>query len=220
MAERNRLNPEKKEVMGTQFTFNDFKYKTARSRETPLGIDYPIPKRRILLRAAAYLPALALLPRSALAEDFWNLPRELWLIRKSTGEQVRTVYWADGQLIPDGYIQICHILRDVQVAQTVQMDLVLLDILRGIYGWFDQYGATRPIILNSGYRSVHTNAMTEGAARNSMHTLGKAADLWMQGVPTEYMGRLGASLNGGGVGFYANKGFVHVDSGRLRVWRG
>ena len=26
-------------------------------------------------------------------------------------------------------------------------------------------------------------------------------------------------LQGGGVGFYPSKGFIHVDSGRLRTWR-
>lgn len=178
-----------------------------------------MPGRRALLKAAACLPAVGLLP-PARASNFWDRPRELWLYRKSTGDQVRAVYWADGRLVPDGYVRICRLLRDVHAQQAVQMDLVLLDIMRGIFGWFETYGFVRPIIINSGFRTMHTNAQTEGAARNSMHTYGKATDLWMQGVSTEYMGKLGVYLSGGGVGYYASKNFVHIDSGRLRVWRG
>lgn len=175
--------------------------------------------RRQFLRAASLLPAMSLLPSSVLANDFWSRPRELWLRRRSTGEEVRAVYLSDGQLQTEGYVALCKLLRDAQAGNAVQMDLVLLDILRGIYGWFDTAGMSRPIDINSGYRTVHTNSK-EGGARNSMHMYGKAADLRMQGVPTEYMAKLGMYLAGGGVGYYAQKGFVHVDSGRLRSWAG
>lgn len=175
--------------------------------------------RRQFLRAASLLPGMALLPTSVLANDFWSRPRELWLRRRSTGEEIRAVYLANGQLQTDGYVALCKLLRDAQAGQAVQMDLVLLDILRGVYGWFDAAGMTRPIDINSGYRTVHTNSK-EGGARNSMHTYGKAADLRMEGVPTAYMAKLGMYLAGGGVGYYAQKGFVHVDTGRLRSWTG
>lgn len=188
----------------------------------PTNLEMPLPGRRALLRAAACLPAMGLLIPSANAQttDFWNRPRELWLHRKSTGEQVKEVYWADGKLIPDSYVRICRVLRDVQASNAVQMDIVLLDIMRGIYGWFEAFGVVRPLIINSGYRTSHTNNLTEGAAKNSMHKYGKAADLYMEGISTDYMAKLGLYLAGGGVGFYPNKKFVHVDSGRLRTWRG
>jgi uncharacterized protein YcbK (DUF882 family) len=190
----------------------------------PNNLGLELPGRRQLLRAAALLPAMGLLPTIALADDFWNRPRELWLEvwrhGKPTGEQIRAVYWADGQIVPDGYRKICYLLRDMRSGEAVQMDVVLLDILRGMYGWFETYGIVRPIISNSGYRTPRSNANTEGAARNSMHMYGKASDVWMQGISTEYMARLGVYLSGGGVGFYPSKGFVHVDSGKLRVWRG
>jgi uncharacterized protein YcbK (DUF882 family) len=178
------------------------------------------PRRRRFLRAAAVLPAMALLPASALANDFWNRPREIWLKRPATGEELRAVYWANGQLQTDGYVRACQLLRDVTAGQAVQMDVTLLDVIRGIHGWFESAGLTRPIYINSGYRTTGTNSHIEGAARNSMHTYGKAADLRLDGVPTAYLAKLGVYLAGGGVGFYQSKGFVHVDSGRLRVWAG
>ena len=100
------------------------------------------------------------------------------------------------------------------------MGPVLLDILRGMQGSFEAAGTSRPIILNSGYRSPQTNKKTEGAARNSQHLSGKAADIVIPDVPTDYLAKLALYLQGGGVGFYPSKGFVHVDSGNLRVWKG
>jgi uncharacterized protein YcbK (DUF882 family) len=179
-----------------------------------------IPCRRSFLRAAAVLPSMGLIPTIALANDFWSRPRELWLKRSATGEEVKAVYWANGQLHSKGYVDLCRLLRDVKAGQAVQMDIVLLDILRGINGWFDAAGLSRPIVINSGFRTLHTNSGLEGAARNSMHLYAKAADLRMEGIPTAYLAKLGVYLSGGGVGFYQSKGFVHVDSGRLRTWSG
>ena len=179
------------------------------------------PSRRRFLRTATAAIATASSPAFAqTSPDFWNLPREIWLHRMSTGEQVRAVYWADGQLVADGYTQLCILLRDVQANSPVQMDITLLDILRGTYGWFRAFNINRPLLIHSGYRTLKTNANTEGAVRNSMHLYGKAADLHMQGVPASYVAQLGQYLGGGGVGYYATKNFVHIDSGRLRTWVG
>ena len=100
------------------------------------------------------------------------------------------------------------------------MNLVLLDILCGVQGWFRAYGVDKPLVINSGYRTKHTNDNTEGSAKNSMHLYGAAADIWMPGVPVDSIAKLGLYLKGGGVGFYPSRNFVHVDSGRLRTWRG
>jgi uncharacterized protein YcbK (DUF882 family) len=178
-----------------------------------------LPRRKFICAAGA-LAGAALLPTSVLAQDFWSEPRSLWLIRANTQEEIRQLYWHNGTLNVPGYSTICHLLRDVRGKQTVQMDLVLLDILRGIQGWFEAYGIPRPIIINSAYRTRNTNEATEGAARNSFHVQGRAADIRIPDVPSEYLARLGMYLSGGGVGFYPSKGFIHIDSGRLRFWKG
>ena len=186
----------------------------------------PCIPRRTVLRSAAALAGILALHGSARAQQplaspaFWDLPRTLWLHRAATGEEIRETYFRDGRLQAPGYGQVCMLLRDVRTGQAVQMHAVLLDILRGVQGWLEAYGYLRPIVVNSGYRSAGTNAMTEGAALGSMHLRGRAADIRVPGVPTEYLARLGLYLSGGGVGFYPAKGFVHVDSGRLRAWRG
>ena len=179
-------------------------------------------RRTFLTQAtkAAMCLGAACLPGAGWGQTFWDYPRSLWLKRPATGEEKKIVYWAEGQYLVDGYREACHLLRDVRANQTVAMDPVLLDILRGVQGWFEVHGIQKPVILNSGYRSPKTNQATEGAARSSQHIAGKAADIWIPDVPADYLGQLAQMFQGGGVGFYRSKNFIHIDSGRLRVWKG
>lgn len=187
---------------------------------TPPGVaDILLPGRRRFLQGLAGVAAASVLPAFGQSADFWSLPRELWLYRPATREQVRAVYWADGQLVVDGYVQICKLLRDVRAGAAVQFDLVTLDIARGVYGWLRANGIDKPLIINSGFRTVHTNAH-EGGVRNSFHTKAQALDLRIEGVSSESIGRFGQYLAGGGVGFYPSKGFTHLDRGRVRTWVG
>lgn len=182
------------------------------------------PGRRRFLQQLAGTVAGVAMPAFGQASDFWSLPRELWLRRpagkgQARDEEVRVVYWADGRLVPDGYLQLCQILRDVQANQAVQFDLVTLDIARGVYGWLRANGIDRPLIINSGYRSPHTNA-NEGGVRNSLHTKAQALDLRIEGVRARALADFGRYLAGGGVGYYPGKGFTHLDRGRIRHWTG
>jgi uncharacterized protein YcbK (DUF882 family) len=185
----------------------------------PGGTDILLPGRRRFLQGLAGVAAAAVAPAFGQSADFWSLPRELWLYRPATGEQVRAVYWADGKLVLDGYVQICGLLRDVQAGATVQFDLVTLDIARGVYGWLRANGIDRPLIINSGFRTAGTNAH-EGGVRNSFHTKAQALDLRIDGVSSEAVGRFGRYLSGGGVGFYPGKHFTHLDRGAVRTWVG
>lgn len=186
--------------------------------------DLLLPTRRRFLQQLAGAAACITAPAFAQSSDFWSQPRELWLYRPADkgqprDEQVRVVYWADGKLIPEGYIKLCHILRDVQAGQVVQFDLVTLDIARGVYGWLRANGIDKPLIINSGYRSPKTNAR-EGGKRNSLHMQAAALDLRIEGVSPAALSRFGRYLAGGGVGYYPSKGFTHLDRGRIRSWVG
>lgn len=154
--------------------------------------------------------------------DFWQQPRELWLYRAATGDSRKIVYWKDGELDPLGYQWACYLLRDVHQNKSVLIDTVLLDVLRGVYGYVLQYGYDLPLVVTSGYRTRETNQrlLSEGAAHNSMHLYGRAADIRIPGFSAELIARLGLYFSRGGVGFYAGKDFVHLDTGRRRFWRG
>lgn len=160
--------------------------------------------------------------RGEIDRDFWERPRELWLRRHLTKEEVRVTYWKDGQLLSDGYWQACSMLRDRRANVMTAIDPTLLDVLRGINGYYDAWKWRHPLVITSGYRTVKTNnaLSKEGSAKNSMHLYGKAVDLFIPGIPTEHVAKLGQYLQQGGVGFYPSRGFTHLDTGRLRSWRG
>lgn len=181
--------------------------------------------RRSFLKAGAAVAASAMCgPVLAAQEqaDFWEKPRELWLYRYATKEQIRATYFTDGDLVAEEYNRLCWFLRDNHVNEMVAMDKVLLDVLNGIQGFYRLNGWNYPIVVNSGYRSRKTNdrLKSEGAAKNSMHLYGKAVDIYMPGAPVKDVARLGLHFKQGGVGFYPSKGFVHIDTGNLRTWRG
>ncbi len=158
--------------------------------------------------------------------DFWLRPRELFLTRQGTREQIRVVYWRDGKLIPEGYWQACALMRDVRANKMTSMDPAVLDILRGILGYYAAWRYPHPLTVTSGFRTWETNKALmgkkdgEGAAKNSMHLYGRATDTYMTGISPRDIGALGMHLRQGGVGFYPAKGFTHLDTGRLRTWRG
>ena len=209
------------------------------------GAEFPADdrlSRRAFLAAAAIVPMM-FAGQSATAQefhasDFWDRPRYVWMRRPATGEEIKTIYWADGNLVQDAYTKISWFMRDVhmerRIAQfaatgrvppsswyaAIGMSPVLLDILYATSGWLDHFQLSRALILNSGHRHRVTNNATEGAARNSLHVLGRAADIVIPGVSSTSVARYGVWLSAGGVGFYPSKGFTHVDDGRLRVWRG
>ncbi|GBG14359.1 sulfate adenylyltransferase [Novimethylophilus kurashikiensis] len=143
---------------------------------------------------------------------------DLW--RPETRERLQLSYLQDGQWVDNAYPQLCWLLRDFHANEAVQMDPTLIAILDWTQHYLAQFGYTEPLQILSGYRSRRTNAHTEGAARNSQHLYGKAVDFRVPGLPAGYLGRLMAWLSQGGVGIYEKDGFVHVDTGRIRLWRG
>lgn len=86
----------------------------------------------------------------------------------------------------------------------------------------NRVGTSNPVNIVSGYRSPQTNAMlrrtTEGVARNSLHMSGQAIDIRIPGVSLTSVRDTVTDLKSGGVGYYAKSNFVHVDTGRVRIW--
>lgn len=155
-------------------------------------------------------------------KDFWERPRSLRLQRSGNGKVLELVYWKDGKLIPSAYWQICALMRDVRANVMTTIDPGLLDILRGVAGYYEAWGWPHHTIVTSGFRTVATNRALsrEGSAKNSYHVQGKAVDMYIPGVPPRDVALLGMHLKQGGVGFYPSKGFTHLDTGSLRTWRG
>jgi uncharacterized protein YcbK (DUF882 family) len=73
----------------------------------------------------------------------------------------------------------------------------------------------KPIKINSGFRSPEHNKAIGGAS-NSLHTLGLAADVVVEGVTPIHIASIARDLGFGGVKAYPT--FTHIDVGRIRTW--
>ena len=150
---------------------------------------------------------------------FWAQPRVINLKRRQNNEVVNLAYFKDGKINVEAYQRICWMMRDLKMNKTFQIDIRLLDLICAMQAWVGFYGYKKPFLVTSGYRTPEYNSTLEGAARNSMHLYGKAADLIFPELPVSYIGKLAQHYTAGGVGFYPSSGFVHVDTGRIRSWR-
>jgi len=184
--------------------------------------------RREILALMAFAPMAseAALGTSAMVDplqqrlqaDIWRRPRTLNLTRSETGEQRRLAFWEDGKYNIDAVVAISVLMRDVKDDKISAISPDLLNAMYGMSAWLAAYNAPNQINVTSGFRSLSTNRKTEGAARDSAHTRGEAVDFTVPGVKTEYVARLAAYMQAGGVGYYPAKNFVHVEVGDVRTW--
>jgi uncharacterized protein YcbK (DUF882 family) len=173
-------------------------------------------------------PPPDLFDAQALDVDFWLKPRTLSLIRPQSGERAKVLYWKDGEVIDSAYQELCHLLRDVNGKASEAIDPKLFETLWGTQAFVARYGMDRPLEILSGYRTPASNAhlREQGipAARQSLHMVGKAADIRIAALNEEVLGGLIRSFRTGGVGYYYRSGpkggWIHTDTGLNRTWKG
>lgn len=138
-----------------------------------------------------------------------------------TGESVDTIYWIEGEYIPEVLKEMNHFMRDWRTDDAAKMDPRNLDIIAAAHRLMD---TNEPYMLLSGYRSPATNAMlrshSRGVAKNSLHMKGMAADLRLKSRSVGQMARAAKACSAGGVGTYSRSNFVHMDCGPVRTWGG
>ena len=170
-------------------------------------------KSSVVLASAIGLPALAKAAQPAPAE------RTLRLYNTHTGESLRSVFWAEGQFIPDALKDINKLLRDHRNDKIADMDPKLILLLNDVS---DKFGDGQTLHIISGYRSPESNAKlaaaSNGVAKHSMHMDGKAIDIRMPGKNLAQLHKAAMSMKAGGVGYYPDSQFVHMDTGRVRYW--
>ena len=172
--------------------------------------------RRGLLRAFA-ATALAAAPTFSNAFGLLRGAGDIRRIRMHsgrTGERLDTIYWIEGDYIPEAMAEVNRFMRDWRTNNTVDMDRRTIDILAASHRLLD---AETPYLLLSGYRSPQTNAMlrsrSRGVARNSLHMKGQAADIRLDGRSVSQISRAAISCSAGGVGKYSRSNFVHMRPG-------
>jgi uncharacterized protein YcbK (DUF882 family) len=149
--------------------------------------------------------------------------RTITLHHVHTNEDLTVTYKKNGQYDEEALKKINWIMRDWRKNEATTMDRQEIDLLWEVY---QEVGAKEPIQIICGYRSPATNNMLRGrskksgVARHSQHTLGKAIDFYIPGVPLDTLRATAMRLQGGGVGYYPTSGspFVHLDIGNVRAW--
>lgn len=185
--------------------------------------------RRSFLSIGAAAAAATLIPGRALAAAARpSAPapkapeRVLSFFHTHTGERLKTAYCCGGEYQPEALRSVNHILRDFRANEIKPIDPKLLDLLHELSGTLE---TDQPFHIISGYRSPNTNTMLRdrggahtGVASHSLHMVGQAIDIRVPGVTLDHLRGAARSLKIGGVGYYPDSNFVHVDVGRVRYW--
>jgi len=176
--------------------------------------------RRGLLVGGLAMATTLLLPTWAEAAlHKKGVKRQLSFRNIHSNEHTTITYFNDGHYSPKALKALNYALRDWRAKQARRMDPRLFDTL-----WLVQHrlGISAPFELICGYRSPRTNAYmhahSDGVAQNSYHIRGMAADVSLPHVSTSRLRHAALDLRAGGVGYYPDSGFVHIDVGPVRHW--
>lgn len=186
----------------------------------PRGGTRTVSRRTLMRTAALLIPATlpaALWP--GLAGAAVMQPRRLDFYHTHTSEKLAIVYAERGEYLPDALAEIDRFLRDFRTGHVHSIDTGLLDTLHLLR---QATGGKKAYEIISGFRSPVTNEMLRGngggVAKRSLHMDGKAIDVRLPGVDTADLRAAALELKKGGVGYYPQSDFVHLDTGRVRFW--
>lgn len=162
-------------------------------------------------------------PEADIIGAILSAPEPKWLALHNvhTEEKLEAVYWENGAYVPDALEALNKVLRDHRTGEERAMDPQLFDLLGAIHGKTE---TRQPFQVISGYRSPATNAMLHErsgeVAKRSLHMDGKAMDIYLEDVALDRLRAAALAIGGGGVGYYPDTRFVHVDVGPVRRWQG
>ncbi len=195
-------------------------------RDQPVdhGLAIQAPSRRSALKLGFGVLAAAAVtaPAPAWARMLAKQPsRELSFLNLHTGERLHVEYFRSGKYVPDAMRAVSHVLRDHRTNATHPIDPGLLDLIHVLRG---RLRSSAPFNVISGYRSPETNALmheaSAGVAAHSLHMEGRAIDIRLPGVRLSSIRKAALAMEMGGVGYYPEDDFVHVDTGAIRQWGG
>lgn len=154
-------------------------------------------------------------------------PRHLKFRHLHTEKNLEVVYWDGGKYVWDAMQAVNQHLSDFRSQEVHPIDVRLLDILFTLQSLT---GSKEPYRIVSAFRSPATNTMLSGqsaatngasqVATKSLHMEGKAIDMRLNDVSLTGLRDAALALKGGGVGYYPDSGFIHVDIGPVRTWQG
>jgi uncharacterized protein YcbK (DUF882 family) len=123
--------------------------------------------------------------------------RQLSFYHTHTAESLTVTYYRDGEYDASALNELNHFLRDFRTGDATEMN---------------------PGVLDSPATNEMLRGKSSGVARNSQHLQGNAIDVRLTDLDTAKLRDVALSLQRGGVGYYRESDFVHVDTGRVRQW--
>ncbi len=172
-------------------------------------------RRRALGGVAACL-SLLIAPQAGWARAG---ERRLKFRQLHTDERIDVTYFAGGRYRPAELLKVDHLFRDWRQGEAIRIDHRLLDILHDLQVRQRTFGEVEVL---SGYRTPMTNnalrQRSRGVAQRSLHMVGKAVDMRIEGQSLAEVRRAAVAMEAGGVGYYPRSNFVHVDTGAVRSW--
>lgn len=172
---------------------------------------------------ASLVGAFLLFSGSAFPEKLYAakpIESNLQLYNIHTKERLDVCYRdPSGNYDPEALNKLNYFLRCHHTQEVIQMDKRVIEFINKVD---KQFGGGNEIHIISGFRSPEYNNLLiqEGrnVAKNSLHLLGKAIDIQFPNIPLNDVRQAALNLRLGGVGYYPDSGFVHIDSGRFRSW--
>ena len=145
---------------------------------------------------------------------------ELKFFHTHTGKHLDIVYRRGDEYIPSALDELDQFLADHRTGDVKHYDPRVFDLLHDLMARMgDSKG---DIAVVCGYRTPWSNEFLRthghGVARHSLHMQAMAIDIRVPGVPTSELRDTALAMGRGGVGYYRQSDFVHVDVGRVRRW--
>jgi uncharacterized protein YcbK (DUF882 family) len=144
----------------------------------------------------------------------------LSLYNTHTGERIKVQYRNQaGEYDLEALLALNWALRCHHTNETADMDTQVIEYLNMVDS---EFGGGNEIHIVSGFRSEEYNEMLlergRGVSKNSLHVQGKAIDFFIPRIALDNLRTAALDLRYGGVGYYPQTGFVHIDSGNFRTW--
>ena len=163
------------------------------------------------------LSAALAMPEAAPAAPVLPGARRLKLLNAHTGETFNGPYRDEAGPIAAAMADLSVFLRDFHSGETIDYDIGVVDFLASVMA---AVGAGEATVL-SAYRTRATNEMlartTFGVADNSQHIYGRALDIYLPARLDVAM-ETARAMQRGGVGWYPQSHFIHLDTGPVRNW--
>jgi uncharacterized protein YcbK (DUF882 family) len=145
--------------------------------------------------------------------------RSLAIQNPHTGDKLSLTYFEKGRYLSDALEEISFLLRDYRTGDVHPIDPELLDQLHNLK---QMLGLNQPFDIVCGYRSPLTNALLHaehsGVANNSFHMSGRAVDIRVERFGLRRIHNAALAMHSGGVGYYPESNFIHLDTGTFRTW--